>query len=75
MSNLAARIKAETPEAKLSLRGWLNTLDKADREAVEDMALNPAWTNRAIVDLLHSEGVAVGKDAIAAWRVSLGFRR
>lgn len=75
MSSLADRIAARAPDRKSGLDRWIDSLDPDDRKAVDDLAVNPDWSNLRIVEFLKSEDVAVGKDAVAAWRARHGFRR
>lgn len=74
--SLASRIAAASPEPKLpNLNEWLRSLTPDDLEAAEAMARDGSWSNARIVEFLKSEGVAVGKDSVAAWRSRCGLSR
>ncbi|HWK19807.1 MAG TPA: hypothetical protein VNR37_03430 [Microbacteriaceae bacterium] len=75
MSKLAERIAQAQPKPRLRLDDWFAGLDAEDRAAVQNVALDPAWTNVMLVSFLAGEGLEIGKDAVAAWRARLGFRR
>ena len=74
--SLQDRIKEAAPEPRgLSLDRWLDTLTETDLAAVRAIGIDPEWSNARLVTFLNDEGVRVGKDRIAGWRSSLGFRR
>lgn len=73
--SLADRIAAARPARKVTLDIWLRCLDEKDTTEAIKMATDPAFSNVDIMKFLDDEGVAVGKDRIAAWRKSHGFQR
>lgn len=75
MSKLTDAIAARQPSATAKIDSWVKTLDSTDQAAIHQVAIDRAWTNVDILSLLAEHGLSVGKDAVAAWRARLGFRR
>ena len=54
---------------------WIDGLDKDDREALEAAAVDPGFSNQAILEVVRAEGYQVGKDTVSAWRRARGYSR
>ena len=75
MSALIERLKEVQKKAKPSLDRWVDGLDDEDREAWAAACVNPAVSTAALMAIVRDEGVAVGKDAMAAHRRGHGLAR
>lgn len=66
--SLSERLEKARKSVKPKFEQWIDTLDEADREALEAAAVDPTVSIRAIVDAVRAEGYPVHKDTISAWR-------
>ena len=70
--SLAEKLEAGKPAPKKSqLELYIEGLSDADRHALIAAARDKAWTTSALLRVLKSEGVAVGKDLLGVWRSSV----
>lgn len=47
---------------------WRESLDEADRKALDAAVLNPEWTNSALHEVVTGQGVEIGESAFRDWR-------
>ena len=66
--SISERLAEARRPVKPKFEQWIDTLDEADREALEAAAVDPALSIRAIVEAVHAEGCAVSRDTVSAWR-------
>jgi len=75
VATLQDSLKQHRKPVKVSIRQWIAQLDDDDRKAIEAAAVDPGFTNAALVQVMREAGVSVGKDTVAAWRGDHGFAR
>ena len=66
--SLAAKLEAAKPARKSQFEQYVDGLSVEDREALLEAAHDKAWSTSALLRVIKSEGVAVGKDGLSAWR-------
>lgn len=54
---------------------WLETLHKEDREALLAAAPDTGITHRALLDVVTSAGLRIGRDSLTEWRKANGHPR
>ncbi len=47
---------------------WRDSLDDADRKALDAAVRNPDWTNAALHEVVTAEGVEIGESSFRDWR-------
>lgn len=47
---------------------WRESLDEADRKALDAAIRNPEWTNAALHEVVTGEGVEIGESSFRDWR-------
>ena len=47
---------------------WRDSLDDADRKALDAAVRNPDWTNAALHEVVMAAGVEIGESSFRDWR-------
>lgn len=47
---------------------WRDSLDAADRKALDEAVRNPDWSNAALHEVVTAEGVEIGESSFRDWR-------
>lgn len=65
---LAERIAAGVPVRQYRVERQIDQLLPEERAALLTAALDPKWSDEALVRVLQDEGLIVGLDALSSWR-------
>lgn len=65
---LVERLAAGVPVRQSRVERQIEMLLPEEQAALLTAALDPAWSDEALVRVLQDEGLVVGHDALTAWR-------